>query len=133
MLTSLRLFTRAPCTRIKSWLSAPCSAGDCASVLVAMLIASPSAASAQQVGDAFRWAREDRAVAQLHDWPLQQLRVLRQGGEQLVVGQLALTQGELRVGGLAGAQDVARPQPGLPQELADLRLRQWLDVVVHAL
>src|SRR5215218_60030 len=41
-LTSLRLFTRAPCTRIRSWLSATCSAGDCVSVLVAMLIVSPS-------------------------------------------------------------------------------------------
>src|SRR3954465_9712867 len=39
-LTSLRLFSRAPCTRISSWLSAPCSAGDCVSVLVAMLIVS---------------------------------------------------------------------------------------------
>src|SRR3977135_4223060 len=42
MLTSLRLFTRAPCTLIRSWLSAACSAGDCVSVLVAMLIVSPS-------------------------------------------------------------------------------------------
>src|SRR6202035_495229 len=42
MLTSLRLFSRAPCTRIRSWLSATCSAGDCVSVLVAMLIVSPS-------------------------------------------------------------------------------------------
>src|SRR2546429_3976888 len=41
-LTSLRLFTRAPCTRIRSWLSATCSAGDCVSVLVALLIVSPS-------------------------------------------------------------------------------------------
>src|SRR5215510_8864389 len=40
---SLRLFTRAPCTRIKSWLFATCTAGDCVSVLVAMLIVSPSA------------------------------------------------------------------------------------------
>src|SRR5258708_39937453 len=38
-LTSLRLFTRAPCTRIRSWLPAACSAGDRVSVLVAMLIA----------------------------------------------------------------------------------------------
>src|SRR5271155_3841483 len=37
-LTSLRLFSRAPCTRIRPWLSAPCSAGDCVPVLVAMLI-----------------------------------------------------------------------------------------------
>ena len=32
MLMSLRLFSRAPCTRIRSWLSATCSAGDCVSV-----------------------------------------------------------------------------------------------------
>src|SRR5580692_803213 len=37
-LMSLRLFSRAPCTRIRSWLSA---AGDCASGLVALLIVSP--------------------------------------------------------------------------------------------
>jgi hypothetical protein len=42
MLTSLRLFSRPPCTRIKSWLSATCSAGNCVSVLVAMLMVSPS-------------------------------------------------------------------------------------------
>src|SRR5215217_619610 len=36
MLTSLRLFTRAPCTRIRSWLSARCSAGDCVAVLAAI-------------------------------------------------------------------------------------------------
>src|SRR6185436_2618551 len=41
-LTSLRLFTRAPCTRIRSWLSATCRAGDCESVFVAKLIVSPS-------------------------------------------------------------------------------------------
>src|SRR5688500_13806827 len=46
MLTSLRLFSLAPCTRIRSWLSAACSAGDCVAflvaVLVAVLIVSPS-------------------------------------------------------------------------------------------
>ena len=41
-LTSLRLFSRAPCTRIRSWLSATCGAGDFLSVLVAVLIVSPS-------------------------------------------------------------------------------------------
>src|SRR5829696_2809165 len=41
-LTSLRLFTRAPCTRIRSWLSATCSTGDCGFVVVALLIVSPS-------------------------------------------------------------------------------------------
>src|SRR4051794_38623804 len=40
-LTSLRLFSRAPCTRIRSWLSAACSAADWVSVLGAVLILSP--------------------------------------------------------------------------------------------
>src|SRR3954453_4064536 len=45
--TSLRLFSRAPCTRINSWLSAAWlssvrSAAGCGSALVAMLIVSPS-------------------------------------------------------------------------------------------
>ena len=37
-LTSLRLFSRAPCTRIISWLSAMCCADD----FVAMLVKTPS-------------------------------------------------------------------------------------------
>ena len=40
--TSLRLFTRAPCTRMRSWLSARCRAGDRGAVLGALLIGSPS-------------------------------------------------------------------------------------------
>src|SRR5688572_27569061 len=40
-LMSLRLFTRAPCTRIRSWRSAGCSVGAWAS-LVSMLIVSRS-------------------------------------------------------------------------------------------
>src|SRR3954465_15834228 len=36
-LTSLRLFSRAPCTRIDSWLSAAGSSGDSVSVLVVMV------------------------------------------------------------------------------------------------
>src|ERR1700722_4076401 len=39
-LTSLRLFTRAPCTRIRSWLSAAGGAAGCLSILVAILIVS---------------------------------------------------------------------------------------------
>ena len=41
-LTSLRLFTRAPCTRIRSWLSASVDAGAFVSVVLALLIVSPS-------------------------------------------------------------------------------------------
>src|SRR3712207_4832152 len=58
MLTSLRLFSRAPCTRIRSWLSATCIAGDCLSALVAMLILSPSGSS---------WLRAPGGSAQLLD------------------------------------------------------------------
>ena len=39
-LTSLRLFTRAPCTLIRSWLSAACGPADRVFVVVAMLMAS---------------------------------------------------------------------------------------------
>src|SRR6185369_16667826 len=42
MLTSLRLFSRAPRTRMRSWRSATCPAGDCGSVVVAVLIDPPS-------------------------------------------------------------------------------------------
>ncbi len=38
MVTSLRLFTRAPCTRIRSWLSATCRAAGFVSVFVAVLM-----------------------------------------------------------------------------------------------
>lgn len=38
MLTSLRLFSRAPCTRIRSWWSAACGAAGGASCLVALVI-----------------------------------------------------------------------------------------------
>src|SRR3954452_4301008 len=41
-LTSLRLFTRAPSTRIRSWLSAACAAADWVPGVVAVLIVSPS-------------------------------------------------------------------------------------------
>ncbi len=42
MPTSLRLFSRAPSTRIRSWLSAACGADARGSVFVALLIVSPS-------------------------------------------------------------------------------------------
>src|SRR3954451_23483128 len=48
-LRSLRLFTRAPCTRIRSWLSAACGAGERVPVLVAMLIVSAELLDAEQV------------------------------------------------------------------------------------
>ncbi|GGY38087.1 hypothetical protein GCM10010384_51510 [Streptomyces djakartensis] len=62
MLTSLRLFSRAPCTRITSWLSATCGPDDMAFVLVAMLIGlplfyEPGSGGASVSGTAAGWAR----------------------------------------------------------------------------
>src|SRR6516225_8872812 len=59
MLMSLRLFTRAPCTRIRSWLSATCSAAGCVSVLAVMLIVSPSVRQGRLRG--LRWRRPARS------------------------------------------------------------------------
>src|SRR5215216_2738893 len=99
MLTSLRLFSRAPCTRIRSWLSAGCSAGDFVSVVVAVLIPDGSA----QLLDADQVARgiAERAVANpvrlvgrlLHD-----LRVALQALEDavdVVGGQVDACEGAL--------------------------------------
>src|ERR1700704_3094979 len=68
-LMSLRLFTRAPCTRIRSWLSATCGADDRATGRVAMLIVSSPVGRAPdcsaQLVDADLVARgvAERAVA----------------------------------------------------------------------
>src|SRR5213080_1114613 len=56
-LTSLRLFTRAPCTRIRSWLSAACSPGDSVSVVVAVVMVTPIAGRLGQLLDADQVAR----------------------------------------------------------------------------
>src|SRR3954469_927568 len=48
-LTSFRLFTRAPCTRIASWLSAACDAGVLVSAFLALLIASAQLLDADHV------------------------------------------------------------------------------------
>jgi len=61
-LMSLRLFTRAPCTRIRSWRSAPCGEGDGASVLVVVLIVG-SYGNPQAVGFARYEALSDRVAA----------------------------------------------------------------------
>ena len=61
-LMSLRLFTRAPCTRIRSWLSAPCSAGDGASVVVVVLIV-PILSTRGRLAVFVRVARHDPSAA----------------------------------------------------------------------
>src|SRR4051812_8543264 len=62
-LTSLRLFTRAPCTRMTSWVSATCGAGDRVSVVVAVLIVSPSVAPIRR---ASRSGASDQPTAVAH-------------------------------------------------------------------
>src|ERR1700736_5070441 len=49
MLTSFRLFSRAPCTRIRSWLSEACRTGDFVFVVVALLIVSAQLLDADHV------------------------------------------------------------------------------------
>src|SRR4051794_21617603 len=81
MLTSLRLFSRAPRTRIRSWVSATCTAGACGSVVVAVLIDPPSVARAPVyriaarpggavLGRHARPARSARASRILIAWPV---------------------------------------------------------------
>ncbi len=63
-LTSLRLLTRAPCTRITSWRSAVGSTGDRVFDLVAMLIVSPSAIGDVLSADQRRSAGQDEPRVQ---------------------------------------------------------------------
>src|SRR3954453_6299066 len=64
-LTSLRLFSRAPWTRRRSWLSAACAAADRRSVLVAMRRVSRPRPDSANLIDADQVARgvADGAVA----------------------------------------------------------------------
>src|SRR5215211_9511366 len=94
-LTSLRLFTRAPCTRIRSWLSATCSAGDCVSVLLAMLSSTPGYGPCCP-RDRGRRSRGRRKAARSapgrprRRWPAPARRCLEAGGSQEDAGIGAL-------------------------------------------
>src|SRR4051794_16571499 len=87
----------------------------------------------EQLERALDGPRQHRAVAALHDRPLQELRVLRHQAEPFVVGDLALAEPELVVYRLPLADDVLDGSAGLRHELADLRLGQRVDVVVDPL
>src|SRR5690349_8258810 len=97
MLTSLRLFTRAPCTRIRSWPSARGGAGDCASVLVTVLIVGVSRRRSASLLDADEVARgiAEGAVADpvrlvgrlLHDFGVARLQS-REGVVDVAGGQV---------------------------------------------
>src|SRR4051795_247206 len=81
-LTSWRLFTRAPRTRIRSWLSATCVAGGCRSVLAAMLILSPSVrqcsavfGSVRQCSAVFGSVRQCSAASGRRGFPREPIRI----------------------------------------------------------
>src|SRR5205823_7333602 len=96
-LTSLRLFTRAPCTRIKSWVSATCSAGDCVSVLVlvAMLIVSPKVRRAAfAVAATVRRVPDRRVSAGPSDGKSSAHRLLHERADPCLVGGGQLHQSE---------------------------------------
>src|SRR6186713_2713956 len=91
MLTSLRLFTRAPCTRIRSWLSATSR--------VALLIVSPSrvecSAVLQQPEDVAVGVGERGYQAAAADVARGLLEGATRGGD---LGQLRLDVGDVPVG-----------------------------------
>src|SRR3954452_15573627 len=89
--------------------------------------------SVQQVQHALRRAWEHGAGAAFDYRALQQLRVRSHQGDQVVIREVALAEGERRVGRLLDAQCLRRAQPRLRQQRADLLLGQRLDVVVDAL
>src|SRR4028118_1014048 len=83
-LTSLRLFSRAPCTRIRSWLSATCG---CVLVLGVMLIDSPFVGRTARLAVSCRWrGLVGRLTAHAH---LVAVRVAVDGLAHSVVVRLA--------------------------------------------
>src|SRR4051812_32898576 len=104
-LMSLRLFTRAPCTRIRSWRSATCSAGDCVSVLVAMLIVSPSVRRSRLRG------LRRRRLAQLLDAD-QVAREIADGAVANAVRLLGRLLDELGAAGLQPREDAVEVPGG---------------------
>ena len=87
-------------------------------------------ATSEQLQHALGRPGEHGPVAALDDRPLEQHRVGGHRGDDLVVGRVARQQ--LLRAGLLLAQDGARAHARLAQQLADLGLRQRIDVVVDA-
>src|ERR1044071_1361954 len=79
--------------------------------------------SLQDVAEAFRGTRQDGARALLDDRPLDQVRMLDHQIDDLGVGQLARTEPQRLVDALVRAQQLARGDAHLAQQLLELRLR----------
>src|SRR4051794_8963618 len=113
--TSLRLFSRAPCTRIRSWLSATCAAGDCGSVLVAVVIGSPLSGGTSAAGPSGRrqpgccsaqLLDADQVARRIADGAVADpVRLLHRLLDDLHVAALQLLEGAVEV--LGGEQDPA--------------------------
>src|SRR4051812_39574218 len=88
-LMSLRLFSRAPSTRIRSWLSAACADTARSRLVVAVLIATPSRASPP--ARRLLPPGSDKPLAVAHQFPAPQLVLLppcldaARGGEEPAV------------------------------------------------
>src|SRR5690606_36310870 len=110
MPTSLRLFSRAPCTRIMSWLSTTCSAGR-PSVVSGMLIVSPSVGRARprgaRVGPAGGGARPSGGSTLLPDLldPDQVARGVAEGAVADAVGLVDRLLDDLGAAGLQPVED----------------------------
>ena len=87
----------------------------------------------QQLADVLDGAAEDGARAALDDGALDQFRVLDHRADEVVVGVFVARQIKLAVGGLALAEQLARRQLHLLQQLAQLALAYRRDVVVDLL
>src|ERR1700687_4892465 len=114
-LTSLRLFTRAPCTRIRSWRSATYGAGGCVSVLVAMLIVSPTVRWGRLRGLRRRRPAQWRAQSSTHRFRHERADPCLVGG-----GQLLQREGDRPQGAFVEVRLVAEGERGVPRfELLD--------------
>ena len=87
----------------------------------------------EQSSDVFERAGEDGAGAALDDGALEEVGVFDHVGDEFVVGEVGAGEVEFAVDGLGRAQEVAGPEAGLANQLAQLRLRERRGVVVDLL
>lgn len=87
----------------------------------------------QQITNVLRRAPQHRAIAALDNWPLQEIRVLDHQRNDLVIAQLFLSQAELAIYRFARAQQLARLDFHLLNQVAQLLFAQRLEVVINLL
>ena len=89
-----------------------------------------SALSAQQGLHILGRSTQHRASAALDDGPLNQVRMLDQQRNDLIVAEVLLPQTELAIDRLAGAEEFARLDAHLPDQLAQVLFAERLKIVI---